>query len=119
MRASTLATFELVRTVPERTWPPCATGELSDIERMRGGASGGSRTGGTSIARGPIVAAVIGCSAIGVVCTEYGVALGEAAEGAPVAGGTGCGVAETATKTRGAGEGDGRDARGAGEAAAI
>lgn len=43
MRASTLATFELVSTVPVTVSPLCATGVLSDIATMRGGAFGGCR----------------------------------------------------------------------------
>jgi hypothetical protein len=64
IRASTLATFEDVSTVPETTSPLCATGELSDIANIRGGAFGASRTTGGMMVVGANVA--IGASGMGV-----------------------------------------------------
>ena len=95
MRASTLATFELVCTVPETTWPPCATGVLSDMERMRGGASGGSEIRLTVTTCGASVAATRGSLRTAFAWPLYGVAVGAsvgAAAGAAVALGEGCGT---------------------------
>src|SRR5579872_2196202 len=60
MRASTLATLELVSTVPETTSPACATGVLIDIARIRGGAFAGSIIGSTCRTCGATVAATMG-----------------------------------------------------------
>lgn len=60
MRASTLATLELVSTVPETTSPGCATGVLIDIAKIRGGAFAGSIIGSTCATCGATVAATIG-----------------------------------------------------------
>jgi hypothetical protein len=60
MRASTLATLELVSTIPDTSSPECAIGVLILMARMRGGASGGSEIGLTSVTCGASVAATIG-----------------------------------------------------------
>src|ERR1700722_19110687 len=42
MRSSTLATFDEVRTVPLTTSPACGVVELTEVQRICGGASGAS-----------------------------------------------------------------------------
>lgn len=61
IRASTLATLELVSTVPETICPPRATGVLMDIVKMRGGALAGIDIGLIATTCGAKVAATIGC----------------------------------------------------------
>lgn len=81
MRASTLATFELVSTVPTTVSPLCATGVLSDIATIRGGAFGASRMVCGATCAGAIVEASTGiCVGIGV-CPAFsgaGVVVGNA-----------------------------------------
>src|SRR5690348_16335967 len=79
MRASTLATLDVVCTVPDTTCPPCATGVLSDIDRIRGGASAGSRIGVTRETCGASVAATIGSSTMACDAVAYGVGVGAGA----------------------------------------
>lgn len=79
MRASTLATLEVVSTVPETTSPACATGVLIDIASMCGGALGGSTIGLTEMTCGASVAATTGpCEGDGAADAEYGPTVGGA-----------------------------------------
>lgn len=105
IRASTDATLDDVRTKPETTSPPRATGVLSSKDRIRGGASDACCTMPGIVAPG--------CS----VTSGTGAALGlaePASSGSGVAGpavaGKGLGGAVAGTKTTGAwvGDGDGR-----------
>lgn len=112
IRASTLATFEEVTTVPETTCPPRATGVLKDIERICGGAFGGSEIGLTAAPAGAIVPAATGCCRTGAAVAESaGAAEGEdggpgAAEPAGAAG-IAAGALETESALTGEGVGAG------------
>jgi glycosyltransferase involved in cell wall biosynthesis len=100
--ATTLATLELVRTLPETTSPPDATGVEIEIARIFGGAFGGSI--GTASGGGFGVGAGRG------VATCAGV-------GAPEAGGSGPGLCAGVEVTGGAGFTAGAAVTGAGAVA--
>ena len=111
MFATTLATFEVVRTVPETNSPPCATGVEIDIERIRGCASGETMTRTAGVGDGVGDGAAEGWSAL----EGAGCGLGAACRGVVLARGEGAAVAG---KGEGDGDGDG-GACGAGESAEI
>ncbi len=103
-RASTLATFDDVSTMPERTWPACATGALNDIARMRGGSAGEARTTGGTLADGAKVTEASGADDTGaaVLCAAEDGCTGTYTTGPGVFAGVAVGTAVTAWTGAGA-----------------
>src|SRR6185437_2064132 len=92
-RTSTLATFELVMTIPDTVSPECTVVSLMSTDRICGGASGGNSIG-VAVGVGCAEAAGAGAAVGGGVAAGEGLAVAAGAGvGRAVGRACGCGVA--------------------------